>query len=254
MKTKLTYLLLVFISSSLLVVGQDTNTALFETANKAYNDGNFPEAITQYKSILETGKHSAEIYYNLGNAYYKSNEIGPSIYYFEKALQLSPKDEDILNNLAFAKNMTIDAIEPLPKTQLSKFVNGITGMFSYNQWAWIAVIFGFLCVISFLLYQFSYQTLKKRIYFLVSFIAFLFILGTVAIAYQQYGKAKADRPAIVFAKETAVKSEPNLRSDEVFVLHEGTKVQVLDTVNNWKKIQLIDGKIGWIIAEDVNEL
>lgn len=253
MKTKITYLLLVFISSTVLVFGQE-NTTLFEAANKAYNDGNFPEAITKYKSILEKGNHSTSIYYNLGNAYYKSNEIGPSIYYFEKALQLSPKDEDILNNMAFAKNMTIDAIEPLPKTQLSKFVNNITGTFTYNQWAWIAVIFGFLCVISFLLYQFSYQTLKKRIYFLISSIAFLFILGAVAIAYQQYGKAQADRPAIVFAKETTVKAEPNLRSDEVFVLHEGTKVQVLDAVDNWKKIQLIDGKIGWIVAEDVNEL
>ncbi|MEM6719792.1 MAG: tetratricopeptide repeat protein [Bacteroidota bacterium] len=253
MKTKLTYLLFVFISSSMLVFGQD-NAALFEAANKAYNDGNFPEAITQYESILETGNHSTAIYYNLGNAYYKSNEIGPSIYYFEKALQLSPNDEDILNNLAFAKNMTIDAIEPLPKTQISKFVSSITEMFTYNEWAWIAVIFGFLCVISFLLYQFSYQTLKKRIYFLISFIAFLFILGTVFIAYHQYGKAQKDRPAIVFAEETAVKAEPNLRSDEVFVLHEGTKVQVLDTIDNWKKIQLIDGKIGWIIAEDVNEL
>jgi tetratricopeptide (TPR) repeat protein len=243
----------VFISSLTLVFGQDNATA-FEAANKAYNDANYSEAIQQYNAILETGKHSTAIYYNLGNAYYKSNKIGPSIYYFEKALQLSPKDADILNNLAFAKNMTIDAIEPLPKTQLSKFVGNITGTFNYNQWAWIAVIFGFICVISFLLYQFAYQTLKKRLYFLISFIAFLFILGTVAIAYQQYGKAQKDRPAIVFATETAVKAEPNLRSDEVFVLHEGTKVQILDAVDNWKKIQLIDGKIGWIIAEDVNEL
>ncbi len=241
------------ISSFSFVFGQE-NTAAFEAANKAYNEGNYPEAITQYKAILKTGEHSAAVYYNLGNAYYKSNEIGPSIYYFEKALQLSPKDKDIINNLAFAQNMTIDAIEPLPKTQLSKFINSITKTFTYNQWAWIAVIFGFLCVISFLLYQFSYQTLKKRIYFLVSFIALLFILGAVAIAYQQYGKAQANRPAIIFAKETAVKAEPNLRSDEVFVLHEGAKVQVLDAIDNWKKIQLIDGKIGWIIAEDVNEL
>jgi tetratricopeptide (TPR) repeat protein len=253
MKAKLIYVFFVFISSTLLAFGQE-NTTIFDAANKAYNKGNYAEAITQYKAILETGQHSAAIYYNLGNSYYKSNEIGPSIYYFEKALQLSPDDKDILNNLAFAKNMTIDAIEPLPKTQLSKFVNNITGTFTYNQWAWIAVIFGFLCVISFLLYQFSYQTLKKRLYFIISFIAFLLILGTVAIAYQQYGKAQADRPAIVFASESAVKSEPNLRSNEVFVLHEGTKVQVLDTVNNWKKIQLIDGKIGWIVAEDVKEL
>ena len=253
MKIKITYMFLVFISSCMLAFGQD-NTALFEAANKAYNEGNYAEAIPKYKSILETGNHSAAIYYNLGNAYYKSNEIGPSIYYFEKALQLSPNDNDILNNLAYAKNMTIDAIEPLPKTQLAKFVGNITETFTYNQWAWIAVIFGFICVISFLLYQFSYQTLKKRIYFIISFIAFFSILGTVAIAYQQYGKAQKDRPAIIFAKETTVKAEPNLRSNEVFILHEGTKVQVLDTIESWRKIQLIDGKTGWIVAEDINEL
>lgn len=255
MKTKILYLFLVFISSYSLVCGQEnTNETLFEAANKAYNEGNYAEAIPQYKSILETGNHSAAIYYNLGNAYYKSNEIGPSIYYFEKALQLSPNDKDILNNLDFARNMTIDAIEPLPKTQLSKFIANITGKFSYNQWAWIAVICGFLCVLSFLLYQFAYETLKKRIYFIISFIAFLFILGTTAIAYQQYGKAQKDRPAIIFVQETKVKSEPNLRSNEVFILHEGTKVQVLDTVDSWKKIQLIDGKIGWIVADDLKEL
>ncbi|WP_046743308.1 tetratricopeptide repeat protein [Kordia zhangzhouensis] len=253
MKNKITFILLMFISSLTLVFGQN-NTALFEEANKAYNEGNYPEAITKYQSILETGNHSAAIYYNLGNAYYKSSEIGPSIYYFEKALQLAPNDTDIQNNLAFAKNMTIDAIEPLPKTQLSKFVNNITDVFTYNQWAWIAVFFAFLCVISFLLYQFAYQSLKKRIYFLISGIAFLFIIGTVAIAYHEYGEAQQDRPAIVFAAETIVKSEPNLRSQEVFTLHEGTKVQVLDTVSNWKKIRLIDGKTGWIISEDINEL
>jgi tetratricopeptide (TPR) repeat protein len=243
----------VFISSLALAFGQE-NTTLFDSANTAYNEGKYQEAITQYKSILEAGDYSVSVYYNLANAYYKSNEIGPSIYYFEKALQLAPNDKDVLNNLGFARNMTIDAIEPLPKTQLSKFIGNITGKFTYDQWAWIAVILAFICVISFLGYQFAYQSLKKRSYFLISFIAFLFILGTVAIAYQQYGKAQKDRPAIVFAKETTVKSEPNLRSDEVFTLHEGTKIQVLDTVSDWKKIRLIDGKIGWIIAEDVTEL
>ena len=253
MKTKLTYILLVFISSLTLAFGQE-NTALFDSANKAYNEGNYQEAITQYKSIIDSGEYSVSVYYNLANSYYKTNSIGPSVYYFEKALQLSPNDEDILNNLAFARNMTIDAIEPLPKTQLSKFIGNITGKFSYNQWAWIAVILGFVCVISFLLYQFAYKSLKKRIYFLISFIALVFILATVAIAYQQYEKAQQDRPAIVFATETTVKAEPNLRSDAVFTLHEGTKVQVLETVADWKKIRLIDGKTGWIIAEDVNEL
>lgn len=253
MIAKVKYIFLLFIASTALGFGQN-NVTLFETANKLYNEAKYQEAITQYKAILDTGNHSAELYYNLGNSYYKLNQIGSSIYYYEKALQLTPNDQDIKNNLAFANNMTIDAIEELPKTQVAKFMGKITGTFTYDQWAWLAVFFAFLCMISFLLYQFSYQTTKKRIYFIISFIALLFILGTVTIAFEQFYKAGQDNPAIIFAKETTVKSEPNVRSDEVFVLHEGTKVQVLEQVNDWKKIRLIDGKIGWIIAEDAKEL
>ncbi|MBT8264093.1 MAG: tetratricopeptide repeat protein, partial [Muriicola sp.] len=90
------------------------NNALFENATTAYNKGNYEAAIQNYLEILENGEHSAILYYNLGNAYYKLNKIGPSIYYYEKALLLDPNDTEIKQNLAFAQNMTIDAIEPLP--------------------------------------------------------------------------------------------------------------------------------------------
>ena len=99
-------------------IAQDT-TALFEQANQHYNEGAYTEAVKNYKAILATNQHSTELYFNLGNAYYKLNKVAESIYYYEKALQLQPEDPDVLHNIQFAQNMTLDAIETLPQTQLA---------------------------------------------------------------------------------------------------------------------------------------
>lgn len=235
-------------------IGYSQNSTAFEEANTLYNASKYQEAITKYESILKEGNHSTALYYNLGNAYYKLNKIGPSIYYYEKALLLEPTNEDVLNNLAFAQNMTIDAIEPLPQNGVSKMVNAVLGKLTYNQWAWFAVIFVFLFVITFLWYQFSYSTMQKRTFFVLSCVSLLLVFVGLGFAYQQHYEAKKQSPAIVFAKEAKIKAEPNLRSNEAFVLHEGTKVMVLETVSDWKKIKLIDGKIGWIPASDIKEL
>jgi len=106
----------------------------------------------------------------------------------------------------------------------------------------------------FLSYYFSYTSLKKRIAFVVSTASIVLASVSLAFAYHNYNLKKNDRPAIVFAKESQIKSEPNLRSTEAFKLHEGTKVQILDTVNNWKKIKLADGKTGWIVKDDIKAL
>lgn len=230
------------------------NETLFEQANTLYNNGNYVEAIDKYKSILDNGKHSAALYYNLGNAYYKLNNIAPSIYYYEKALQLAPNDKDILNNIAFARNMTIDEIDIIPEVGFSKFVNNLTNMISFDAWAQISVGMVILFVILFLSYYFSYATLKKRIAFVVSLASISLACISLVLAFHKYNLEKNDKPAIVFAKEAQIKSEPNLRSAEAFKLHEGTKVQVLDTVNNWKKIKLADGKTGWIVSDDIKAL
>lgn len=230
------------------------NETLFEQGNTLYNDGNYTLAIEKYQTILENGKHSAELYFNLGNAYYKLNNIAPSIYYYEKALQLAPNDKEILNNIAFARNMTIDDVATIPEIGFSKFVNSITNMMSFDAWAMMAVGFVILFVILILSYYFSYTSFKKRIAFVVSSASIVLACVSVVMAYHNYNLKKNDKPAIVFAKESQIKSEPNLRSTEAFKLHEGTKVQILDTVNNWKRIKLADGKTGWIISDDIKAL
>ena len=111
------------------------NEKLFNNATEFYNNGEYSKAIDNYKQILDNGEHSSSLYFNLGNSYYKLNAIGPSIYYYEKALLLSPNNEEIKNNLRFAQNMRLDAIEEVPKTEISKMYTSLTGMFTFDQWA-----------------------------------------------------------------------------------------------------------------------
>lgn len=230
------------------------NQSLFEQGNELYNQGKYAEAIEKYKAILETNNHSEALYFNLANAHYKLNHIAPSIFYYEKALKLAPEDQDIKNNLAFAKNMTIDDIDTIPDAGFSKLIKKITDIMSFDNWAKAAVGSVIIFVLLILLYYFTYSTNKKRLAFITSNI-FLFVAATsLLIAFHKYNLSKNDKPAIVFAQETVIKGEPNSRSQELFRLHEGTKVQILDTINQWKKIKLADGKTGWIENEDIKEL
>lgn len=227
------------------------NEKLFNEANALYNDANYTEALEKYKTILDSGEHSAALYFNIANAHYKLNHIAPSIYYYEKALMLKPNDKDIKNNLAFARNMTVDAIDTVPEIGISKLIKNVTNIMSFDAWAKVAVTFVILFVLLFIAYYFSYSATKKRFMFLTSNFSLIAAILALFLAFHKFKLESNDRPAIVFAQETKIKSEPNLRSVEAFVLHEGTKVQVLDTVNNWKKIKLSDGKTGWLMAEDI---
>ena len=137
---------------------QPENTKLFEVANKYYNQGEFELAIENYESIIKNGEHSAEVYFNLANSYYKTNHIASSIYYYEKALKIKPDDVDIINNLSFAQNMTIDEISVTPKVGFNRIYSNIVNTFSFDGWSKISVLCVFAFVILFLLYYFSHST------------------------------------------------------------------------------------------------
>ncbi|MFM1877400.1 MAG: hypothetical protein RLZZ241_266 [Bacteroidota bacterium] len=218
----------------------------FEKATAAYNSGDFQEAIAQYKNILNEKQHSAAVYYNLGNAHYKLGQIAPSIYYYEKALLLNPNDPEILNNLGFAQNMTLDAIQPLPQTDLHRFYNRLVYQMSMDTWAITGVCFMIIFVIGFLFFRAMDNPNPKRIAFIGSLLGLLLSLYCTAMAYLQYSAYRSDRPAIVFDEEVIVRSEPNNSAPEAFRLHEGTKVQLRDELNPWVKVSLADGQTGWL--------
>ena len=138
----------------LCFLGHAQNDALFNDATKAYNEGKYDKAIEDYQKILKNGEHSAALYYNLGNCYYKLNQIAPSIYNYEKALLLDPNDSDIKNNLEHAQNMTLDAIDVLPETAMAKIYKNLTGNFTFDQLAYMAVFFVFLFVIAYIAFHY----------------------------------------------------------------------------------------------------
>ena len=235
-------------------VAAQTPAQLFEQGNKHYADGRYQEAVDAYKKALDSDQESAAIYYNLANAHYKLTNIAPSIYYYEKAKQLAPGDKEIRNNASFAQKMKIDAITPLPENTFKRWFNNILNLMTTDGWGYTTVVLVFLFVAFFLAYYFSFGTSKKRTFFVGSFLSLLLGIFALVFAYNAFAKAEKDNPAIVFAVEVEVKSEPNLASTEAFTLHEGTKVMVLESVENWKKILLVDGKTGWIPATDIREL
>ncbi|TVZ26229.1 SH3 domain-containing protein [Gillisia sp. Hel_I_86] len=221
------------------------NNALFQKANNAYNTGNYPEAISLYTEVLENGEESAELYFNLGNAHYKLNHIAESVYNYEKALLLDPADKTIQNNLEFANNMVIDDIKEVPKSGLSNFITSTISIFSFNGWAWIAILGAAIFAVLFLLYYFSVASKWKRLFFTVAITAVIISFISLIFAFHLKNVTLNNEFAIVFAEEVPVRSEPNLRGNELFLLHEGTKVQILNTFQDWIQLELANGSTGW---------
>lgn len=244
--------LLLLLSASTFVA--QTSTDLFDKANTAYKQTNYQEAIDLYTQIEEKGLVSSTLYYNIGNCYYKLNNVANTIYYYEKALLLNPLNSDATNNLEFAKRMTIDRIEELPKTFLQRLEINYIQKFSYNQWALITVICSFLTAFLFLLFYFSRASQKKRTYFISSMLLLILCVVSTTITYNQYHTSTSAKFAIIFASKVTVKNAPTDTANEIFTLHEGTKINVLDAVDNWKKIRLADGKVGWISADALKEI
>lgn len=240
--------LLLIIASNLKAQSVDE---LFISANNLYKEGDYARAIEMYKAIEVKENVSSALYYNLGNCYYKLNKVAATIYNYEKALLLDPLNEDAATNLIFAKRLTLDNIEELPKTFLQKFNENVLQKLSYNAWAGIAITFSFLGTLFFLLFYFSRISSKKRSYFILSTLSFLCLIVSVFITINQHNIKKNTVEAIIFAESAIVKNAPTLNSEAIFTLHEGTKVNVLDGVDNWKKIKLADGKTGWMNAEEL---
>lgn len=247
-KLKKILLLLLFISP--IIWAQNG----FEKGNNLYQKGKYNEAILSYESVFRTKKHSAELYYNLGNCYYKLNKVAPAIYNFEKALLLNPEDNDIKNNLKFAQKLQIDDIKTEPKVGFSKIIEDFTSMFHYNSWAGIAVAMSVLFVLLFVGFYFYESTRQKRIFFIAMFVTILAIILNIFAAFYTKSNYDNNKPAIVFAEIVALKTEPKQEATTAFELHEGTKVFVIETLDNWSKIEIADGKKGWMENQNFKSL
>lgn len=224
----------------------------FTEANNFYNNSKYEKSVEIYLEILDSGHHSAELYYNLGNSFYKLNNIANSILYYEKSLKLNPKDKDVTNNLKMVNNGIIDDVVKIPESFINNQLNNLSNYFSYASWGSILIIFSFLFLLVFIIYFFSKDPIVKRASFTSLFILVVLIGITLKISFNAYEKNYIEKYAIIFSTKIEIKSEPNERSENLLTLHSGTKVKIIDSFNEkWVKIKLVNGQEGWINNNEI---
>ena len=230
-----------------------SNYQRFESANDFYSNGDYTKAINLYLQIIDSGYESHSLYYNLGNSHYKLNNIAESNYYFEMAKRLSPNDSDINVNLSFAKNMRVDKIEKLPVSQLERIRVKTINLFSVNSWKIIFLIFVWLLCISIFLYIYYADPFKKKLFFNISIVFILISSLIYWISYEK--KIESDKLyGIIYLKEIEVWSEPNKLSELKFLLHEGTKVELINQAQDWTNIKLENGTTGWLYTDVIKSI
>lgn len=244
------YTLLILMALATMVAkAQQSPDQWFERANAAYNAGNYDSALMLYERITAADLESVPLYLNMGNTHYKMRNYPMAIYCYEKALKLDPSDDDARTNLAIANLAIVDKIEPVPQSFIEKGWNALKQALSGRQWAVLSVVaFGLLLVSAFLFLRSRRMVLRKLGFFAGLLMLVVFALS-VLFAAQLKRAALAEDQAIVMAPTVTVKSTPNEASVDLFVLHEGTKVEILDHADGWNKVKIANGSIGWLQAE-----
>jgi tetratricopeptide (TPR) repeat protein len=219
---------------------------VFEQANQLYQEGKFAEAREAYEALVKNGYGGGTLYYNLGNAYYKTGDIGRAILSYERALKVMSGDDDLRHNLQLANSVLIDKIEPTPRLFIWDYWDGVKQFFSLRGLTWLAYALYVLTLVAFAAFVLvrTYRLRKiSLIGGLVSGCIMLFLIVVLVARLTDLGKR--DR-AIVTAQIATVKNSPDAKSSDAFVLHAGAKVQITDQLSEWVQVRLADGKVGWM--------
>lgn len=225
-----------------------------EQADSAYAGGHYQQAIADYEALLKQGV-SADLYYNLGNAYYRTDDITRAVLNYERALLLSPGDADIRFNLQMARSKTIDKIVPESEMFFVTWYRSLVNLMSVDGWARTALIALALVIVLFLAYLFSERLWLRKVGFFGALLMLLVFLVSNLLAWQQKNELQNRRGAIVIGAAANVKSTPAANGTDLFILHEGTKVNIIDaTMKQWKRVRVADGKEGWIEAKEIETI
>jgi len=236
--------MLALIFYSVISLRAETAPQLYSIAAEAYKAKNYQQAIDAYQKLITEGYRNADVYYNLGNAYYKTDQISLSILNYERALRLAPSDEDIRFNLKLANLKAVDRIIPVPQLFLITKWRQLLAAFSSRSWGIIAVICAWLALAAFALYLFVGSIRTQGFYAGITLI--FFSLFFVYLSYAQHQAESGAGQAILTATNTYMKSAPDTSGTDLFIIHEGAKLNILDRVGVWSKVRLADGKVGWV--------
>ncbi len=238
-------ILILFATFSLSAQDKNLSVDYAKQANEMYKQGNYSDAIKLYENELSKGV-SAKLYYNLGNAYYKSNEIGRSILNYERALRIDPSYNDAEYNLNLAKQKVVDNLNTSPGFFIKRWAISMLEWFTSNQWAAVSIISFILSLTLLLVFYFSKERSKRKI----SFYGALILISLSGLTFIFSGIRKDQmlkhREAIIMNGAVSAKSSPDKSGNDIFQLHEGTKVKVKSTLSNWAEIELENGAVGWV--------
>lgn len=222
--------------------------------DQAYTAGSYTEAAAKYEQILGQGYVSAEVHYNLGNAYFKAGQVAPSILNYERALKLSPGDDDIQFNLKLANLSIKDKVEEMPKLFFIEWWETVLVTFSTDGWAWNSVIAIALGLLGLLLFRFSNEVGVRRLTFYTALVLLSWGSFSIYAAQKNYQHLVNDDRAVVFAPTLTVKSAPDQKGKDIFVIHEGLVVIMGEELNGWIRIKLSNGNVGWIPVGSVTAI
>ncbi len=226
-----------------------------QTADEAYQQNQFEEAIRQYEELLATEGESADVYYNLGNSYYKSQHIAKAVLNYERALLLRPGDADIRFNLEMAKSKSVDQIVPTTEVFIVTWYHALVNSLGERSWSRLAIGSFWLLLAGLAVYLFSRRIVWKKVGFLGAVLMLVVCGCSNLFAHAQKSEQERREGAIVMAPSVTVKSTPNESGTDLFVLHEGTKVFVEDnSMKEWKEVRLADGKKGWLPASAIETI
>jgi tetratricopeptide (TPR) repeat protein len=214
--------------------------------NKAYQAGSYSLAAGLYQKVADAGYESPELFYNLGNTYFKMNDYPRAILWYERARRIDPGSEDINFNLNVANTKISDKIEPLPALFYKRWYNSMVQLFSIDTWALMGVGLFIGTLLSLVLYLASRVLFLRKVGFWSAAGLMFFCLVSFSMAWSGYSFTKSTSEAIIFAPTITVKSSPDEKSTDLLVLHEGTKVRLLDSIGGWYEIRIASGSVGWL--------
>ena len=246
---------LIFLLSGFLILSHANEMdSVISKANAYYADGFYLEAIDTYKEVLNHGYISADIYYNIGNAYFKLKNTPYAILYYERALALQPEHEDARHNLTLANAYIMDKIDYIPDIFIKRWKYAVVNSLLPKVWLIISLSAFSLFLLLFLTYFFSTRIVLKKFGFWFGVLFFLISVFTLLNSRERREIIQNSNKAIIISPVVTVKSSPNESGTNLFVLHEGTKVSMEDKLGNWTEIKIADGNKGWVKSEDFEEI
>lgn len=226
----------------------------FDEANKLYTAKQFDKALQIYLNLAEQNQPSANLYYNIANCYFRLNQLGNAILYYEKAYKLNPDDESIQKNLKIANAKTIDKITPISKLFIYQWIDDIIQLNSPSVFAVWSIVLIWLCIGFAILFFITKKSNTRKMSFYLSIAFFVVFFVSIWLGYLSEQFHEKSNNGVVLSKSVYIKSSPDANSTDLFILHEGTKFELQDNVSDWFKIRLANGATGWIEEKNFGKI